>query len=248
MEAEEKIAKLEEFKSTVNNFFKDYDQAIRSQINREKAWVRREVLEAGCFKTFTVSPPPMVGGLIMHNVDPFECIFNPPYNMPVSSIIFDIIDETVGVIMAGGRQVATTNPSVAAAPDYEEGYAFVAMAIDPTDPHLEDVLDSIKEAADKCGIHAERVDEVQSNNRITDRILESIEKAQFVIVDLTYARPNVFYEAGYAQGLNKTPIYIAKDGTKLEFDLKDYPVIFFKNMRELKTGLEQRLRVLAEKS
>ncbi|WP_205527616.1 hypothetical protein [Halomonas sp. JS92-SW72] len=111
---------------------------------------------------------------------------------------------------------------------------------------MEDVLDSIKEAANKCGIHAERVDEVQSNNRITDRILESIDKAQFVIVDLTHSRPNVFYEAGYAQGLGKIPIYIARDGTRLEFDLKDYPVIFFKNMRELKTGLEERLRSLAE--
>lgn len=248
MEAKEKIAKLEEFKSTVNQFFADYDPETRSKINRDKSWVRREVLEAGCFKTFTVSPPPAVGGLIMRNVDPFECIFNPPYNMSISSIVFDIVDETIGVIMAGGRETATTNPSVSAEPDYEEGYAFIAMAIDPEDPHLEDVLDSIKEAADKCGVHAERVDEVQSNNRITDRILESIEKAQFVIVDLTYAKPNVFYEAGYAQGLNKTPIYIAKDGTRLEFDLKDYPVIFFKNMRELKTGLEDRLRVLAEQA
>ncbi|WP_162899893.1 hypothetical protein [Halomonas sp. JS92-SW72] len=121
MEPEEKIAKLEEFKNLVNNFFSDYDPAIRSEINRNKAWVRREVLEAGCFKTFTVSPPPAVGGLVMRNVDPFECIFNPPYNMSVSSIVFDIIDETIGVIMAGGRQVVTTNPSVSAEPDYEEG-------------------------------------------------------------------------------------------------------------------------------
>lgn len=248
MEIEDKIAKLEEFKETVNQFFESYDQELRSKINRDKAWVRREVLEAGCFKTFTISPPPAVGGLIMRNVDPFECIFNPPYNMSISSIVFDIIDETIGVLMAGGREVATINASVSVEADFEEGYAFVAMAIDPQDPHLEDVLDSIKEAADKCGIHAERVDEVQSNNRITDRILESIEKAQFVIVDLTFAKPNVFYEAGYAQGLNKTPIYIAKEGTKLEFDLKDYPIIFFKNMRELKTGLEQRLRALAGQS
>jgi len=203
METEEKIAQLEEFKSLVNKFFESYDPEVRSEINRKKTWVRREVLEAGCFKTFTVSPPPAVGGLIMRNVDPFEVIFNPPYNMSVSSIVFDIIDETIGVIMAGGREVATTEASIAAEPDYEEGYAFVAMAINSEDPELEDVLDSIKEAADKCGIHAERVDEVQSNSRITDRILESIDKAQFVIVDLTHSKPNVFYEAGYAQGLTQ---------------------------------------------
>ena len=67
-----------------------------------------------------------------------------------------------------------------------------------------------------------------------------------MIVDLTGSRPNVFYEAGYAQGLRKIPIYIAREGTRLEFDLKDYPIIFFRNMKELKDGLEKRLRGLAE--
>jgi len=248
MTTEEKIKKLEEFKTLINSYHEKYDQEIRSKINRDKSWVKREVLEAGCFKTFTVGPPPAVGGLIMRDVDPFEVIFNPPYNMSISSVVFDIIDETIGVLMAGGRQVAPKKTPVITEQDYEEGYAFIAMAINSSDPDLEDVLDSIKEAATKCGIHAERVDEVQSNDRITDRILESINKAQFVIVDLTHSKPNVFYEAGYAQGLNKTPIYIAREGTHLEFDLKDYPVIFFENMRSLKQGLEERLRALAEKA
>jgi nucleoside 2-deoxyribosyltransferase len=128
----------------------------------------------------------------------------------------------------------------------ERNYAFIAMAIDPQNSDLEDVLDAIKEGASRCGIQAERVDEAQSNERISDRILESIEKAEYVIVDLTNSRPNVFYEAGYAQGIGKIPVYIAKDGTKLEFDLKDYPVIFFKNMKQLKDRLESRLRALAK--
>jgi len=65
-------------------------------------------------------------------------------------------------------------------------------------------------------------------------------------VDLTDSRPNVFYEAGYAQGLNKTPIYVARQGTKLEFDLKDYPIIFFQSFKHLKDSLEARLRGLAK--
>ncbi len=128
----------------------------------------------------------------------------------------------------------------------QNGYAFIAMPINPANPQLDDVLDTIKTSASRCGIRAERVDEPQSNERITDRILESIRKAEFVIVDLTDSRPNVFYEAGYAQGLNKTPIYVAREGTKLEFDLKDYPVIFFKNMRELSEMLERRLKGLSK--
>jgi len=247
MEIQEKIKKLEEFKYLLNRYFEKYDAEVRSEINKNKKWVKREVLEAGCFKTFTIGPPPAIGGLIMRNVDPFEVMFNPPYNMNVSLVVKDMIDETIGVIAADETKETSKKALISVEPDYEKGYAFIAMAIDSSNSDLEDVLDSIKETADKCGIHAERVDEVQSNDRITDRILESINKAQFVIVDLTHSKPNVFYEAGYAQGLKKTPIYIARHGTPLAFDLKDYPVIFFNNMRELKSKLEDRLRALALK-
>jgi len=112
---------------------------------------------------------------------------------------------------------------------------------------LDDVLDAIKEAAHRCGIQAERIDEPVSTERITDRIIESIQRAQFVIADLTDVRPNVYYEAGYAHGIGKVPIYIAREGTRVEFDLKDYPVIFFSSLRQLKDELEKRLRALGGK-
>jgi len=124
------------------------------------------------------------------------------------------------------------------------GYAFVAMPIDSDDHQLVDVLEAIKTAAADCGIIAERVDEVESNQRITDRILESITKAEFVIVDLTKERPNVFFEAGYAHGLGKVPIYVARAGTTIHFDIKDYPIITFRNMRQLKDGITKRLLAL----
>lgn len=142
--------------------------------------------------------------------------------------------------------LSSTRNKITAQDQIQKGYAFIAMPINPDDPQLDDVLDTIKTSANRFGINAERVDEPQSNERITDRILESIRKAEYVIVDLTHSRPNVFYEAGYAQGLNKTPIYIARAETRLEFDLKDYPIIFFKNMRELADSLERRLKGITE--
>jgi hypothetical protein len=126
------------------------------------------------------------------------------------------------------------------------GYAFVAMPIDKDDHQLVDVLDAIKVAATTCGISAERVDEAESNNRITDRILESIAKAEFVIVDLTNERPNVLFEAGFAHGIGKIPIYVAREGTTIHFDVKDYPVIQFRNMKELKDGITRRLIALSK--
>ena len=112
------------------------------------------------------------------------------------------------------------------------------------DPYLDDVHDAIKEVANQLGLIAERVDEPATNAPITDRILESIQRAEYVIADLTHSRPNVYYEAGFAHALSKTPIYIARANTAVEFDLKDYPVIFFRNIRELKAGLTKRLKGL----
>jgi hypothetical protein len=136
------------------------------------------------------------------------------------------------------RQAAV---SIGIQKDIHIGYAFIAMAMDPNDPSLEDVLDAIKDGASKCDITAERIDEASSNEPITVRMLTAIETAEFVVVDLTNARPNVYYEAGYAQGLGKTPIYLARKGTDIPFDVKDYPVIFYPNMRDLKTSLAERL-------
>lgn len=190
----------------------------------------------------------MIGGLIMQNVDPFNCIYEAPYGGSMIEPLIDMLDETIGVISEPGylekynksADVAETNPT-----GIQKGYVFIAMPMAGEMPEYEDVHDAIKQAALNCGLTAERVDEIQSNERITDRLLESIRKAEFVVADLTDSRPNVFYEAGYAFGIGKTPIYVARSETKLEFDLKDYPTIFFKNMRELREGLEARLRKIA---
>lgn len=181
----------------------------------------------------------------MKNVDPFDMLFDAPFGMSLVSNVTDMVDQAIGVLTAPATLGSTSGEEPKVEIEIERNYAFVAMSIDPENAELEDILDAIKEGSSRCGVLAERVDEVQTNEKITDRILESINKAEYVIVDLTHSKPNVFYEAGYAQGIGKTPVYIAKHGTKLEFDLKDYPVIFFKNMKQLKDNLEQRLRALA---
>lgn len=250
MNVEETIKKLEAFKVFVIDWRKsknlERQQQLRTVINQNKHWVRQQVIETGCFFTITISPPPAVGGLVLKNVDPFAMIFDRPYLTSMIPPVLDMIDQTIGILLDPPQKPIekTTEPSIDV--NIVENYAFVAMPMDPNDPELEDVLDAIKEAAQRCGVQAERIDEPETTDRITDRILESIQRAEYVIVDLTYSKPNVYYEAGYAHGIGKIPIYIAKEGTKLEFDLKDYPVIFFKNMKQLKDSLERRIRGLAE--
>jgi hypothetical protein len=247
LETQEKIDRLEKFKQSVKEWdtsWKDEERKkqLRTYLNQNQAWTRQQVIEAKCFHTLTIGPPPAVGGLIMRNVDPFLSMFDSPYEMDLTSQVVDMIDRTIGVLLNPPPEIQKMDePTVTT--EVVKNYAFIAMPIKPDDPELEDVLDSIKEACNRCGVQAERVDEPASNERITDRIIESIRKAEYVIVDLSQSKPNVFYEAGYAHGFGKIPIYIAKEGTKLEFDLKDYPVIFFKNMKQLKDLLEKELEV-----
>ena len=246
------VSRLEEFKAKLMDWsrLRDPDRRarLRTFLNQNIQSVRREIIEAGCYSTVTIGPPPAIGGLIMRDQDPFALLFNPPYRMNYVPQVVDMIDQAIGVLNErhDSPPPSTLKPNVAT--EVKEGYAFVAMAMDPEDHKLEDVLDAIKEAARRCGLHAERVDEPQYNERVTDRILESIQKAQYVIVDLSRSKPNVFFEAGYAHGIGKLPVYVAEHGTLLEFDLKDYPVIFYKNMKELKEKLERRLHAISEPS
>ena len=246
---ENRINRLQQYKATAiawNNSDDNRERTkLRSLLNQNKYAVKREVIEADCYATLTISPPPAIGGLVMQGVCPFDMMFAPPYLHSMVSHVVDMIDEAVGVMSSPDFKVnLEKKESIRRSQSYDAGYAFIAMPIDPSDVELEDVLDAIKEACGRCGLNAERVDEPPYSERITDRILESIRRAEFVIVDLTDSKPNVFYEAGYAQGCGKIPIYIARDGTPLEFDLKDYPVIFFENMKQLKDKLEHRLRGL----
>lgn len=55
-----------------------------------------------------------------------------------------------------------------------------------------------------------RVDQIEHNDDIDNKIIELISKCDICIADLTYARPSVYYEAGYFKGLGKSVIFIAR--------------------------------------
>lgn len=55
-----------------------------------------------------------------------------------------------------------------------------------------------------------RVDQIEHNDDIDNKIIELISKCDICIADLTYARPSVYYEAGYFTGLKKPVIFIAR--------------------------------------
>jgi len=95
---------------------------------------------------------------------------------------------------------------------------FIASAFDKNDVDkiYEDVYAPILK---NLSIRPLRVDKVEHNDDIDDKIISLIEESDFCIADLTFARPSVYYEAGYACGRNKPVIYtIRKDHFKVTLD------------------------------
>ena len=122
------------------------------------------------------------------------------------------------------------------------GFILMAMA---EDPDLERVYQIIKDEAHKCDIKAERIDEIHTSGRITNEVLEKIKTSDYIFIDLTLERPNVYYELGYCHGLGKDfkkIILMAKNGTKLHFDIKDMRTIYYENPHHLKHQLNKRLK------
>ena len=75
---DKRIENLNNFLELLDEWTNTHSEESRASINRIKRSVQREVIEAGCLHTMTISPPPAVGGMIMQNVDPFSMIFDPP--------------------------------------------------------------------------------------------------------------------------------------------------------------------------
>ncbi len=86
---------------------------------------------------------------------------------------------------------------------------FVASAFDR--PDVDAVFDkAIRPVLRDLNCRPMRVDRVEHNDDIDDKIFALIDGCDFCIADLTYARPSVYYESGYAFGLGRPVIYVAR--------------------------------------
>ncbi len=113
---------------------------------------------------------------------------------------------------------------------------FIAMAFERED--TDKLYDkTIEPLLKRKGISQFRVDRSNRNDDIDDQILSELRKCDFVIADLTYARPSVYFEAGIAQGRPVPVIYTCRrdhfkhqpddehGNFRVHFDLQMKPII-----------------------
>jgi TIR domain len=105
---------------------------------------------------------------------------------------------------------------------------------------MEPIFEGIEEAGKPLGLEVKRVKDVPGDYRITDQVIRMIREARLVVADLTHERPNVYFELGYARGLGKTVITIAREGTLIHFDVKDWTFINYIDSRILERDMRKR--------
>ena len=123
--------------------------------------------------------------------------------------------------------------------------AFIAMWFDET--LLAAWEKGIEPGIRDAGYEPVRIDRKDHNNKIDDEIVAEIRRAHFLVADFTQgdtgARGGVYYEAGFAHGLNIPVIFTCREDAvdSLQFDTRQYNHITWKTPEELRERLTKRV-------
>jgi hypothetical protein len=101
--------------------------------------------------------------------------------------------------------------------------------------------DHMRRVVESKGLSCTRADDIMSTGLITRDIWEKINRARFLIADLTGKNPNVFYELGIAHALGKEVILITQNIEYVPFDLKALRCIIYSFTPRGMTEMEGKL-------
>ena len=135
--------------------------------------------------------------------------------------------KPLGKIFAGGT--FTLDPQL----------CFVLM---PFSKDLRPIYDDhIRPTIERALLRCERADDLHGPTLITWDIWERINRARFLVADLTNQNPNVFYELGLAHAISKDVILLTQSMDFVPFDLKNLRCIKYefkpRGMRQLEKDL-----------
>ena len=99
--------------------------------------------------------------------------------------------------------------------------------------------EGISKAIENARYEPKRIDKHQHNNKIDDEIIAMIRRSRFVVADFTGQRGGVYFEAGFALGLNIPVIWTcrADELKNVHFDNRQYNFVVWK-IEELPAFIE----------
>jgi hypothetical protein len=110
--------------------------------------------------------------------------------------------------------------------------------------------DHIKPVVEKNGLTSLRADEIVGVNSIIQDIWEKINRARFLIADLTGKNANVFYEVGIAHTLGKDVILLTQNINDVPFDLKHWRCIVYaynpRSVKEMENKLKATIKEIMQ--
>lgn len=159
---------------------------------------------------------------------------------------FSIPSSQVGLFCLDDADVKVRNLQLAS----ERGEVFVVMQFTKefTDIHEE----VIKNVCNEFELDAKLASDTYGPGMIISDIVQSITDSEFVIAEITPNNANVFYELGYAHGINKPVILLANRATvKLPFDVSPFRVLMYDNSiagrRDFEEGLRKHINSVLDK-
>ena len=154
------------------------------------------------------------------------------------------------LIASDGENISITIDGLSRVEDLENSatdnsLCFVAMwfSTEMDEPYNK----GIYPAVEKCGYTAQRIDKKEHIDKIDDAIIAEIRRSRFIIADFTSEpdkpRGGVYYEAGFAQGLNIPVIWTCRSDCieSVHFDTRQFNHIVWDAPQDLYEKLTARI-------
>src|SRR5262249_54045214 len=133
------------------------------------------------------------------------------------------------------------------APPWVLGQVFVIMHFEADKSVYGTIVDACANLAPKLTV--KRADERPESSVIMEDIKRYILESEFIIVDLTHERPNVYYELGYAHGVGNQPsdiLLIARADVSIHFDILGLRVHRYNSLHDLRNLILNEFALMVE--
>jgi nucleoside 2-deoxyribosyltransferase len=116
---------------------------------------------------------------------------------------------------------------------------FIAMKF----KDMDNIYNAIYQAVEDAQFIPLRIDKKEHINQISNEIQYEISQSGLIVADVTEQNQGVYFEAGYAIGLNIPVIWTCREDeiSKIHFDTRQYNTIFWKDENDLYEKLKKRI-------